>query len=187
MITVLLVLAASLLAAPAPKRITAPARPRRSSPPAREIDDPLAEPAAYNLFAACLRSGLSAEIAGRAAAMVAPTAMARELRRSADLIALGADPQAVWSRPDPAGAIRDLAGPARRSARSGASMAAALDELADRRRSDLDEVATARAERAGVLIAGPLGLCFLPAFVCIGIVPVVLGLVDGLVGGGMLP
>ncbi len=26
-----------------------------------------------------------------------------------------------------------------------------------------------------VLIAGPLGLCFLPAFVCLGIVPVVAG------------
>ena len=187
MTTVLLLVAASLLAAPTPPRIGAPGRPRSRPAPAREIGDPLAEPSAYNLFAACLRSGLSAEIAARAAATVAPPAMARELRRSADLIALGADPQAVWSRPDPDGAIRDLAGPGRRAAPAGGAEAVALDELADRRRSDLDEIAAARAERAGVLIAGPLGLCFLPAFVCIGIVPVVLGLVDGLVGGGMLP
>ncbi len=42
------------------------------------------------------------------------------------------------------------------------------------------------AERAGVLIAGPLGLCFLPAFLCLGIVPVVLGLAGRLLGGGLL-
>jgi pilus assembly protein TadC len=32
------------------------------------------------------------------------------------------------------------------------------------------------AQRAGVLITVPLGLCFLPAFVCLGIVPVIAGL-----------
>jgi hypothetical protein len=30
--------------------------------------------------------------------------------------------------------------------------------------------------RAGVLAAAPLGLCFLPAFVLVGVVPVVTGL-----------
>lgn len=183
MTIVLVLLAAGLLVLPAPPRLAVRSPPAIASS-TRHRDDPLAEPAAYELFAACLRSGLSAEIGARAAASAAPAAMARELRRSADLIALGADPQEVWSRADPTGAIGELAGPARRSARSGASMAVALDELAERRRSELDEVAHAHAERAGVLIAGPLGLCFLPAFVCIGIVPVVLGLVDGLVGGG---
>ena len=34
-----------------------------------------------------------------------------------------------------------------------------------------------------VLVAGPLGLCFLPAFVCLGIVPVVIGLADGMLPG----
>jgi pilus assembly protein TadC len=44
----------------------------------------------------------------------------------------------------------------------------------------------AAAERAGVLIAGPLGLCFLPAFVCLGIVPVVAGLAGEVFGSGLL-
>ncbi|MCW2524955.1 MAG: putative type secretion system integral rane subunit, partial [Frankiales bacterium] len=35
--------------------------------------------------------------------------------------------------------------------------------------------ALAAAERAGVWSMVPLGLCFLPAYVCIGVVPVVLG------------
>jgi pilus assembly protein TadC len=38
------------------------------------------------------------------------------------------------------------------------------------------EAAEARAQRAGVLIAAPLGLCFLPAFLVLGVVPVVIGL-----------
>ena len=30
--------------------------------------------------------------------------------------------------------------------------------------------------RAGVWVLAPLGLCFLPAFVCLGVVPLVLGI-----------
>jgi hypothetical protein len=37
-----------------------------------------------------------------------------------------------------------------------------------------------------VLISGPLGLCFLPAFVCLGIVPVIAGLAGRVLGGGLL-
>ena len=36
------------------------------------------------------------------------------------------------------------------------------------------------------LIAGPLGLCFLPAFVCLGIVPVVAGLAGDVFTSGIL-
>lgn len=46
--------------------------------------------------------------------------------------------------------------------------------------------ADAAAGRAGVLIAGPLGLCFLPAFVCSRIVPVVAGLAGEVLGGVLL-
>ncbi len=38
------------------------------------------------------------------------------------------------------------------------------------------DTAQARAQRAAVLITGPLGLCFLPAFLVLGIAPVVIGL-----------
>ena len=43
-------------------------------------------------------------------------------------------------------------------------------------RAEAAEAVAARAERAGVLVAGPLGLCFLPAFLALGIAPVVIGL-----------
>ena len=38
-------------------------------------------------------------------------------------------------------------------------------------------------ERAGVLAAAPLGLCFLPSFVCLGIVPIVVGIARGVFTG----
>jgi pilus assembly protein TadC len=39
------------------------------------------------------------------------------------------------------------------------------------------------ARRAAVLITAPVGLCFLPAFVAIGVLPVVIGVAGGLLGG----
>ncbi len=38
------------------------------------------------------------------------------------------------------------------------------------------DAAETRSQRAGVLIVGPLALCFLPAFLCLGVIPVVVGL-----------
>ena len=74
---------------------------------------------------------------------------------------------------------------AARSVRSGACLADAVSELAGQCRAAVEDAAAARAERAGVLIGGPLGLCFLPAFVCLGIVPVVIGLATRVLGGGL--
>jgi pilus assembly protein TadC len=66
------------------------------------------------------------------------------------------------------------------------ALATGLGELAVQCRSEASDSATAAAERAGVLIAGPLGLCFLPAFVCLGIVPVVAGLAGDVLRSGLL-
>ena len=53
--------------------------------------------------------------------------------------------------------------------------------------SDGDQVGLiAFAGRASVLIAGPLGLCYLPAFLCLGIVPVVAGLASDVLQAGLL-
>jgi hypothetical protein len=47
-------------------------------------------------------------------------------------------------------------------------------------------LAGAAAQRASVLIAGPLGLCYLPTFLCLGIVPVVAGLAGDVLGPGRM-
>lgn len=159
----------------------------------RQQLDPLASASVFDLLAACLRAGLPMAGAARAVAPGAPEPLGEALRRAADLLALGADPATAWERVAVAGAgradveeVESLARMARRSARSGASLAVAVGELAEQRRAAVEDAAAARAERAGVLIGGPLGLCFLPAFVCLGIVPVVIGLAGRVLGGGLL-
>ena len=159
---------------------------RRSA--ARGAADPLAAASCFDVLAACLRSGMAVSTAASATAPSAPASLAHVLNRAADLLALGAEPATAWAEPD--GKVEDHADAllrlARRSASSGAALAQGVAELADQSRRDAADVATAAAERASVLIAGPLGLCYLPAFVCLGIIPVVAGLAGDVLGSGIL-
>ncbi|MFI9405954.1 type II secretion system F family protein [Nocardia sp. NPDC052316] len=162
-------------------------------PASKQQLDPLASASVFDLLAACLRAGLPMAGAARAVAPGAPEPLGEALRRAADLLALGADAATAWERAaqDATGRsgaeeVESLTRMARRSARSGASLAVAVGELAEQRRGVVEDAAAAKAERAGVMIGGPLGLCFLPAFVCLGIVPVVIGLAGRVLGGGLL-
>jgi pilus assembly protein TadC len=154
------------------------------------VVDPMAVASTLEVFAACLRSGMAVSTAAGAVAPTAPPHLARILRRASDLLALGADSASAWSdareewrRPDNhADALLRLA---RRSASSGAALAQGVAELASQTRDDAADAARAAAERASVLIAGPLGLCYLPAFLCLGIVPVVAGLAGEVLGSGV--
>ncbi|WP_441346814.1 type II secretion system F family protein [Rhodococcus sp. W8901] len=148
--------------------------------------DPMAVAGAFDLLAACLKAGLPVSTAAAATARSAPSPLADSLRRTADLLALGADPATAWDVVAAEPATEALARMARRSARSGAALSAAIGELAAQQRGDAEDAAVAAAERAGVLISGPLGLCFLPAFICLGIVPVVIGLAGQVLQGGLL-
>ena len=150
--------------------------------------DPLAAASSFDVLAACLRSGMAVSTAAAATAPSAPPGLARLLNRAADLLALGADPATAWSNSDVrldkhAEALLRLA---RRSASSGAALARGVADLAEQSRHDAADAAGAAAERASVLIAGPLGLCYLPAFVCLGIVPVVAGLAGDVLSSGLL-
>jgi len=166
----------------------APATPRR---PVRG-PDPLAVASSLDVLAVCLASGMAVSTAAAATAPSAPPLLARVLRRAADLLALGADPAVAWSAPPdlPPGSLDAqtdaLLRLARRSSASGVALAEAVAALAAQCREDAAHMAAATAERAAVLIAGPLGLCFLPAFVCLGIVPVVAGLAGHLLQSGLL-
>ena len=178
---------------------TAPTRTRHHRVPS---GDPLAAASSFDVLAACLRSGMAVSTAAAAAAPSAPVELARLLNRAADLLALGADPATAWSNfPSPQLARGPMrVGPdlrldnhaeallrlARRSAASGAALAQGVAELAAQSRHDAADSAGAAAERASVLIAGPLGLCYLPAFLCLGIVPVVAGLASDVLQAGLL-
>jgi pilus assembly protein TadC len=161
-------------------------RPRhRSTPPAP--CDPLAAASTFDVLAACLRSGMAVSTAASATAPSAPAGLARLLSRAADLLALGAEPASAWTSPGgPVGKNAEaLLRLARRSASSGTALAQGA-ELADQSRHEAADAASAAAERASVLIAGPLGLCYLPAFVCLGIIPVVAGLAGDVLRSGIL-
>jgi pilus assembly protein TadC len=189
-------LALALLAAAGPTVVRAraglayrAARPRLAT---THATDPLAVASSLDVFAVCLAAGMAVPTAAAATAASAPTRLAGLLRRAADLLALGADPAAAWSTPPnlPAASLdlhtEALLRLARRSASSGAALADGVAELAAQSRHDAAHAAEATAERAAVLIAGPLGLCFLPAFVCLGIVPVVVGLAGDVLRSGVL-
>jgi pilus assembly protein TadC len=197
MSTAAVLLAVALLIGPGPSVVRARAgTPRRAQrlPPglpdaADHGPDPLAVASSFDVLAVCLEAGMAVSTAAAATAASAPPKLARVLRRAADLLALGADPAVAWSiSPTKALDVQTdaLLRLARRSASSGAALAGGVAELADQSRHDAAHSAAAAAERAGVLIAGPLGLCFLPAFVCLGIVPVVAGLAGDVLQSGLL-
>ena len=134
-------------------------------------------PLVLDLAAAALAVGQPLPRALELAAPAGTAATRDELCRIARLLALGADPEEAWR-----GASRQVAplgAAACRSARSGAGLARTLTDLAAQTRAADRAAALARAHRAGVLAMLPLGLCFLPAFVCLGIVPSVAGLLGG--------
>lgn len=163
---------------------------RSARPPSRPRarQDLLAVAATLDVLGACLHSGMATSTAAAAVSASAPVHLAAPLRRAADLLALGADPAQAWAQAG-APADRHIAAflrMARRSAASGAALARGVEELAGDLRAEAADGARARAERASVLIAGPLGLCFLPAFVCLGVVPVVAGLAGDVLQSGVM-
>jgi pilus assembly protein TadC len=133
-------------------------------------------PLVLDLLAVCLRAGMPLVSALETVGEALPGSFSRDLATVSGLQRLGSAPAAAWFEisDDP-----DLAPVARavvRSAESGSRLAAAFERLAVERRSALAAAGEARARRAGVLAMAPLGLCFLPAFVCVGIVPIILSL-----------
>ena len=130
----------------------------------------------WELLAACLEAGLP--VAGAVLATATPLSgsAGRGLRRVAGLLELGADPADAWRTVEHRPALAAFARAAARSAGTGAALARVARTEAERLRSALTDTAQARAQRAAVLITGPLGLCFLPAFLVLGIAPVVIGL-----------
>ncbi|MGZ4593313.1 MAG: type II secretion system F family protein [Actinomycetes bacterium] len=145
-------------------------------------------PRAADLVAACLDAGATpadaldvvrGHIGDPLAARLAPAAVA--LRMGADPVPDYRDATARRvPRDDPAWAlVRALA----RALDSGAPVAASVASVADDERRRQRWAAEAAARRAGVLAVGPLALCFLPAFVLLGVVPVVLGIALDVLGG----
>lgn len=137
-------------------------------------------PHLVRLLSAALASGASPGEAVGVVAAALPGAAADRLAPVAARLRLGADPATTWQRLADEPALAPLGRTLARAHASGAPVAASVQRLAD----DLAGVARAevedRARAVGVKAAVPLGVCLLPAFVLIGIVPLVGGLLERL-------
>jgi len=130
-------------------------------------------PLCADLLAAALRAGAPVDRAAAAVADALGGPLGERLERVARSLRLGAGSPEAWAHlSDVPGADRLIAA-AIRTSMSGGAMAGALTRLADDLRGDRSVTAEAAARRAGVLIVLPLGLCFLPAFLLAGLMPVV--------------
>lgn len=130
----------------------------------------------WELMAVCLRAGMPVAAAVTAAAEPLAGPAGVRLRRVAGLLALGADPPDAWRTAAESPALASFARAAARSAGTGAALADVAVAESARIRAAAADSAQARAQRAAVMITGPLGLCFLPSFLVLGIGPVVIGL-----------
>ncbi|MEU8692591.1 type II secretion system F family protein [Streptomyces sp. NPDC048665] len=140
-------------------------------------------PLAADLLAACIAAGAGPVIAAQAVGEALGGPVGQALARGAAEVRLGGEPADAWRRlaalPGAAALARLLA----RADESGLPAAAPAARLASDARAQWTRGATARARRAAVLISAPVGLCFLPAFIAVGVLPVVIGLAGGVRGG----
>lgn len=137
-------------------------------------------PLAADLLAACASAGAGPGEAADAVGRSLGGPVGERLIRTAAELRLGGEPAEVWRR---FGAIPGAEGLARCLERAGSTGAPAA-EAVSRHAADLRAAgarrAAAGAQRAQVLITAPVGLCFLPAFLAVGVAPVVIGLATGL-------
>jgi Flp pilus assembly protein TadB len=137
-------------------------------------------PHVAGLLADALRSGQAPVDAVALVAGALPGPASDRLAALVPRLRLGVDPGQVWADLAAEPALAPLGRALARAHRTGAPVVAAVERLADelalQARADVED----RARAVGVKAAVPLGLCLLPAFVLIGIVPVVAGLISGL-------
>ncbi|WP_030734137.1 type II secretion system F family protein [Streptomyces sp. NRRL S-31] len=140
-------------------------------------------PLAADLLAACITAGAGPVIAAHAVGEALGGPVGQALARGAAEVRLGGAPADAWrslALLPGAGALARLL---ERADESGLPAAGPVTRLASDARAEWARAATARARRAAVLVSAPVGLCFLPAFVAIGVLPVVIGLAGGAMGG----
>ncbi|MGY1499868.1 type II secretion system F family protein [Streptomyces sp. QTS52] len=141
-------------------------------------------PLAADLLAACIAAGAGPVVAAQAVGEALAGPVGEALARGAAEVRLGGEPAEAWRRLASIPGAGPLARLLERADESGVPAAGPVARLAADTRAHWGRTATERARRAAVMVTAPVGLCFLPAFIAIGVLPVVIGLADGLLGGG---
>ncbi|MEU9310320.1 type II secretion system F family protein [Streptomyces sp. NPDC048256] len=152
-----------------------------------EVDAQLAArqlPLAADLLAACIAAGAGPVIAAQAVGEALGGPVGEGLARGAAEVRLGGEPAIAWRRLASIPGAAALARLLERADVSGLPAAGPVARLAADTRADWARAATTRARRAAVMVTVPVGLCFLPAFIAVGVLPIVIGLAGGVLGGG---
>ncbi|MET9247506.1 type II secretion system F family protein [Nonomuraea sp. NPDC003709] len=170
---------AGLLITPAAAAFLHKRQPQQTHHDRRRIAADL--PFAADLMTACLLAGRPASDATEIAANAIGGPLSQRLKWVSTQLRLGADPDPTWATLAKDPATAQLSRAMSRAAQSGAPVADVLTRLADdaREAARADSVASARS--VGVKAVAPLGLCFLPAFVLLGIIPVIAGLASTII------
>lgn len=148
----------------------------------RRRDERLAHqlPPALDLVVAALEAGRPPVSALSLVADVVDDPLAEELRLVAARLAAGGEPRAVWALLAEHRVLAPVGRAFSRAETSGMPVARVVASVADEVRRSRRAAARERSRRVGVRTAAPLGLCFLPAFFLVGIVPTIIGVVSGL-------
>ena len=185
----LLAAAALLLAVPVPRSrrvgalwprgdpVTASAEPAGDLPPS-EV------PPLLDLLAACLAAGstVDAAMAAAAGAVGGPAAVGLAQVMAARAMGIALDDAVAVGFPSAPECLTAAGRLLARAETAGASPVDGLGRLAESERQGLRVRAAAEARTVGVLAVLPLGLFFLPAFVVVGVVPLVAGAATSLLG-----
>lgn len=136
-----------------------------------------------DLLAAILIAGAPIGVALTVLADSSPPTLARGLRAVAGALSLGAEWEVAWNSAVARSDARTghillvLSNALRFAALTGASSAGIVHAHAEQLRRRRNSEAEQRAATLGVRLVVPLGLCYLPAFICFGVLPVILALV----------
>lgn len=137
-------------------------------------------PGLVHLLAAALATGVDVGAAVRLVCDAYPGPASDVLAAVPLRLALGVEPASAWQPALDDPRLAPLGRAMVRAGRSGASVTQEVsrlaDELAHRSRFRVEE----RARTVGVKAAVPLGLCLIPSFVLIGVVPLVVSLLRSL-------
>ncbi|MEU4193057.1 type II secretion system F family protein [Kribbella sp. NPDC026611] len=130
-------------------------------------------PLALDLLTACLKAGRPPQHALTLVATAVPGPLTDLFTKVAHHLSLGADPSTAWAllRTEPP--CIPMSRAIDRSLRSGAPLSKTLEHLSDETRHSHHHTADQQARAAESRAALPLGLCFLPAFILLSIVPTI--------------
>ncbi|MFF3325798.1 type II secretion system F family protein [Streptomyces sp. NPDC002889] len=140
-------------------------------------------PLAADLLAACISAGAAPREAAEAVGESLGGPVGERLARVAAELRLGGEPAQAWGWFGRIPGAGPMAHCLERADSTGAPASEPVARLAERFRADRARTVAIRGRRAQVLITAPVGLCFLPAFLAIGVAPVVIALAGGLLHG----